>query len=55
MLFIDSKIARKLGPDRVPKSLDPDYKENKSMCAKIICERKENKKLDKASAGISIL
>ena len=53
-LFSDSKIARELGPDMVPKSWDPDYEENRSMCAEMILERQENEELDKASAGISI-
>ena len=53
-LFSDSEIARELGPDMVPKSRDPDYEENRSMCAEMILERRENEELDKASAGIFI-
>ena len=53
-LFSDSEIARELGPDMVSKSWDPDYEENKSMCAEMIFERRENEELDKASANISI-
>ena len=52
-LFSDSKSARELGPDMVPKSWDPDYEENRSMCAELILERRENEELDKASANIS--
>ena len=53
-LFCDSEIARELGPDMVPKSWDPDYKESRSIWAEIILERLENEELDKASAGILI-
>ena len=53
-LFSDSEIARELGPDMVPKSWDPDYKENRSMCGEMIVERRENEELDKAFAGIFI-
>ena len=53
-LFSDSEIARELGPDMVPKSWDADYEENRSMCAEIILKRRENKELDKTSAGIFI-
>ena len=53
-LFTDSDIARELGPDMVRSSWDPDYKENRSMCAEIILERLKNKKFDEASEGISI-
>ena len=53
-LFSDSEIARELGPDIVPKSRDPDYEVNRSVCAEMILERRENEKLDKASAGIFI-
>ena len=53
-LFSDSEIARELSPDMVFKSWDPDYKENRSMCAEMIFERRENGKLDKASAGVFI-
>ena len=38
----------------VPKSLDPDYEENRSMCAEMILERRENEELDNAYAGIFI-
>ena len=50
-LFTDSEIACELGPDMVPKSWDPDYETNKSMCAEMILERRENENLDKATAG----
>ena len=50
-LFSDSEIARELGPDMVPKSWDPDYEENRSMCAEMILESRENEELDKAAAG----
>ena len=53
-LFSDSEIAREQGPDMVPKSWDPDYEKNKSMCAEMIIERRDNEKLNKVSAGISI-
>ena len=53
-LFSDSDIARELGLDMVPKSWDPDYKENRSMSGEMIHERQENEKLDKACAGIFI-
>ena len=53
-LFSDSEIARELGPDMVPKLWDPDYEENRSMCAEMILERRENEELNKASAGLSI-
>ena len=53
-LFSDSEIAHELGPDMVPKSWDPDYEENRSMCAEMILERRENGELDKASFGIFI-
>ena len=53
-LFSDSEIAGELGPDMVPKSWDPDYEENRSMCGEMILERQENEKLDKACAGIFI-
>ena len=53
-LFSDSEIARELGPDMVPKSWDPDYEENRSMCGEIILERRENEESDKACAGIFI-
>ena len=54
LLFSDSEIARELGPDMVPKSWDPDYEENRCICAEMILERRENEELDKASAGIFI-
>ena len=53
-LFRDSEIARELGPDMVPKSWYPDYEENRSMCAEMILERRENKELVKGFAGIFI-
>ena len=53
-LFSDSEITRELGPDMVPKSWDPDYKENRSMWAEMILERRENEKLVKAFAGVII-
>ena len=53
-LFSDSEIARELGPDMFPKSWDPEYKENRSMCAEMILKRRENKELDKTSVGIFI-
>ena len=53
-LFSDTEIARELGPDMVPKSWDPAYKENSSMCGEMILERPENEKLYKACAGIFI-
>ena len=53
-LFSDLEIARDLGPDMVPKLWETDYEENRSMCAEMILERRENKKLDKASASIFI-
>ena len=53
-LFSDSEIARELGSDMVSKSWDPDNEENRSLCAEMILERRENEKLDKASAGILI-
>ena len=53
-LFSDSEIARELRTDNVCKSWDPDYEENRSMCAEMILERRENEELDKASAGIFI-
>ena len=53
-LFSDSEIARELGPDMVSKSWDPDYEENRSMCAEMILERRENEEFDKASDGIFI-
>ena len=53
-LFSDSEIARELGPAMVPKSWDPDYEENRSMCAEIILGRRENEDLDKTSVGILI-
>ena len=53
-LFSDSEIARELGPDMVPKSWNPNYEENRSMCAEMILARRKNEELDKASAGISI-
>ena len=40
-LFSDSEIARELSLDIVPKSWDPDYKENRSMDAEIILERRK--------------
>ena len=53
-LFSDSEIALELGPEMVPKSWDPDYNENRRMCAEMIHERRENKELDMATAGIVI-
>ena len=53
-LFNDSEIVRELGPDMVPKSWDPDYKTNRSICAEMILERREHEELDNAFAGICI-
>ena len=53
-LSSNSKIARELVPDMVPKLWDPDTEENRSMCAEFILERRDNEQFDKASAGISI-
>ena len=53
-LFSDSEIAQELCPDMVPKSWDPDYEENRSMCAEIILDHREIEELNKSSAGISI-
>ena len=52
--FSDSEIAPELGPDMVPKSWDPDYEENRSMCAEMILKRRKNKDMYKTSAGIFI-
>ena len=41
-------------PDMVPPSWKLSYKDNKKMCALMILERRQNKKLDEASAGIPI-
>ena len=48
-LFSDFEIAREVGLDMVPESCNPDYEENKSMCAEMIFERRKNEELDKAS------
>ena len=53
-LFSDSEIVRELGLDMVAKSWNPDNKENKSMCAEMIPERRKNKELNKTFAGIYI-
>ena len=52
--FRDSEIARELGLDLFPKSWDPNYEENKSMCDEMIYECREIEELNKASAGLSI-
>ena len=53
-LFSDSEIARELGPDMVPPSWESSYENNRRMCTLMSVERRQNKKLDKASAGIPI-
>ena len=54
LLYSDSEIAQELDPDMVPSPWDPDNKENRSICAEMILEPRENKKLDKATSGIFI-